>query len=303
VHIQKLLKRADEIVFCFDGDDAGRKAAWRALEVSLPLVVDRQPVRFMFLPQGEDPDTYIRKHGKDSFEAQLKLAEMLSEYLLSTLRAEFDLRSAEGRSQFVTAAKPHVQKVAAPVLKLQIMKEVGRLAGLSQEEAEGLLEVPRTTTAYRRPAPAKPGFRAPSTIEWKLLSCVAVYPALVAEIALDLLEESLAESQALIGIKGAGALSPAMLIEQFKNTPHEELLGQAQAFGELMKQDEEAARQFVRQTLASLDVARRKRELRSLQERLGKGQLSKEEEREYVKMISEVKALEQQLARGGSAPI
>jgi uncharacterized coiled-coil DUF342 family protein len=94
-----------------------------------------------------------------------------------------------------------------------------------------------------------------------------------------------------------------MLIEQFKNTPHEELLGQAQAFGEDMKEDEDAARQFVRQTLASLDVARRKRELRSLQERLGKGQLSKEEERQYVKMISEVKALEQQLARGGSAPI
>jgi hypothetical protein len=104
-------------------------------------------------------------------------------------------------------------------------------------------------------------------------------------------------------IKAAGALSPAMLIEQFKNTPHEELLGQAQAFGELMKQDEEAARGFVRQTLASLGLARRKQELRAYQERYGKGQLSKDEERHYVNMISEVKALEQQLARGGSAPI
>ena len=70
-----------------------------------------------------------------------------------------------------------------------------------------------------------------------------------------------------------------------------------------MKEDEDGARRFVRQTLASLDVARRKRELMSLQERLGKGQLSKEEERQYVRMISEVKALEQQLARSGSAPI
>ena len=302
VHIQKLLKRADEIVFCFDGDDAGRKAAWRALEVSLPLATDRQPIRFMFLPQGEDPDTYIRKHGKESFEGQLKQAEMLSESLLSTLRAQLDLRSAEGRSQFVTAAKPHLQKVAAPVLKLQLTKEVGRLAGLSQEEAEKLLELPRTTT-YARPAPPKTGFRPPSTIEWKLLARVAVYPPLAAEISPDLMAEPLAESKALMSIRQAGALSPAMLIEHFKNTPHEELLGQAQAFGELMKEDEDAARQFVRQTLASLDLARRKRELKTYEERLGRGQLSKDEHRRYATMISEVKALEQQLARGGSAPI
>jgi DNA primase len=270
--------------------------------VSLPLTVDRQPMRFMFLPQGEDPDTYIRKHGKEAFETQLRQAEMLSEYLLSTLRAEFDLRVPEGCSQFVVAAKPHVQKVAAPVLKLQLVKEVGRLANMSQEEVEKQFELPRTTT-YRNPAPAKPSFRPPSTIEWKLLTCVAVYPALAAEVAPDLLQESLAESQALVTIKSAAALSPAMLIEEFKGTPHEELLGQAQAFGELMRQDEEAARGFVRQTLASLDLARRRRELKSLQERLGKGLLSKDEHRRYAAMISEVKALEQQLARSGSAPI
>jgi DNA primase len=302
VHIQKLLKRADEIVFCFDGDDAGRKAAWRALEVSLPLATDHQPMRFMFLPQGEDPDTYIRQHGKEAFEARLREAEMLSEYLIGRLRSQSDLRSAEGRAQFVSAAKPHLQKVAAPGLKLQLTKELGRLAGLSQEEAEKLLELPRTTT-YARAAPAKTSFRPPSTIEWKLLARVAVYPPLAAEITPDLMAESLAESQALMHIRGAGALSPAMLIEQFKNTPHEELLGQAQAFGELMKEDEDAARQFVRQTLASLDLARRKRELKTYEERLGRGQLSKDEHRRYAAMISEVKALEQRLARSGSAPI
>jgi DNA primase len=305
VHIQKLLKRAEEIVFCFDGDDAGRKAAWRALEVSLPLVPDRQPIRFMFLPQGEDPDTYIRKNGKEAFEAKLKEAEMLSEYLLGGLRAQVDLRSAEGRSQFVTAAKPHIQKIAAPVLKLQLTKEIGRLAGQSQEETEKLLEVPRTTT-YSRPAPAKTGFRPPSSVEWKLLARVAVYPALAAEVRPELADESLAESQALTSIaaygKQAGAVSPAMLIEQFKNSPHEELIAHAQAYGEDMREDEEAARQFVRHTQASLEITRRKRELKNYEERLGKGQLSKEEHRHYANMISEVKTLEQQLARSGSAP-
>src|SRR5688572_24419141 len=69
VHVTKLLKLADEVVFCFDGDAAGRKAAWRALEVSLPLAMDHKPIKFLFLPDGEDPDTYVRKHGKPAFEA------------------------------------------------------------------------------------------------------------------------------------------------------------------------------------------------------------------------------------------
>ena len=70
VHVQKLLRLTDEIVFCFDGDAAGRKAAWRALEVSLPLAPDDKPIRFLFLPEGDDPDTYVRKHGKDGWQPQ-----------------------------------------------------------------------------------------------------------------------------------------------------------------------------------------------------------------------------------------
>src|SRR5260370_6145190 len=83
VHVSKLLRLADELVFCFDGDAAGRKAAWRALEVSLPLAPDHKPVRFLFLPQGDDPDTYIRKHGKESFERLLRHAPTLSVPLLA----------------------------------------------------------------------------------------------------------------------------------------------------------------------------------------------------------------------------
>jgi len=69
VHVSKLLRLADELVFCFDGDAAGRKAAWRALEVSLPLAPDHKPIRFLFLPEGEDPDSYVRRHGKEVFES------------------------------------------------------------------------------------------------------------------------------------------------------------------------------------------------------------------------------------------
>src|SRR5690349_4410220 len=76
VHVTKLLKLADEVVFSFDGDAAGRKAAWRALEVSLPLATDYKRIRFLFLPDGEDPDTYIRKHGKEAFERLVEQAQL-----------------------------------------------------------------------------------------------------------------------------------------------------------------------------------------------------------------------------------
>src|SRR5260221_5849659 len=105
VHVAKLLRLAEEIVFCFDGDAAGRKAAWRALEVSLPLAPDHKPIRFLFLPDGEDPDTYVRKHGKEGWLLKLREAETLTQVLLAQLRAECDLPTAEGRARFIPVAK------------------------------------------------------------------------------------------------------------------------------------------------------------------------------------------------------
>jgi DNA primase len=302
VHVGKLLKLADELVFSFDGDAAGRKAAWRALEVSLPLARDDKPIRFLFLPDGDDPDTYIRKHGKEAFERLAKEAQLLSEFLLAELRSQSDVRSAEGRSRLLAAAKPHLQKITAASLRLQLVKEVARLGGVTQEEAERALEL-RTAKTFSRPAPAKREFRPPSTSEWKLLSRVASYPGLAAEIDLALLDETLEESQLLVEIfsthyKGNAdveKLSNAMMIEQFKDSPHAELLFQAQAYGLELKESEADSTQFVRHTVWKLEIAQKNREIKSLEERLRQGLLSKEEHRTYASMISEVKALELKL--------
>src|SRR5437868_278280 len=96
VHVGKLLKLAEHVVFCFDGDAAGRKAAWRALEVSLPVAADNKPMRFLFLPEADDPDTFIRREGKDAFEALVARAPTLSTFLLAELRAQSDLDTPEG---------------------------------------------------------------------------------------------------------------------------------------------------------------------------------------------------------------
>lgn len=301
VHVTKLLKLTDELVFCFDGDAAGRKAAWRALEVSLPLAQDDKPVRFLFLPDGEDPDTYIREHGKEAFERAAAQAQPLSEFLLGELRGQGDTRSAEGRAQFLVAAKPYIQKIAGLQLRLQLVKEVARLAGVTQEEAEKALNL-ATASSFRNRAPARREFRPPSTAEWKLLSRVASYPALAAYIDASQLDPTLEESKALLeisahhrGNREGEKLSNAMMIEQFKDSPHAELIFQAQAYGLELRESEDDSKHFVRHTVCKLEIAQKNREIRSLEERLRQGQLSRDEHHSYARMISEVKALEQKL--------
>src|SRR5437016_4244558 len=154
VHVSKLLRLADELVYCFDGDAAGRKAAWRALEVSLPLAPDHKPIRFLFLPEGDDPDTYVRKHGTDGWRRKLRESETLTQFLLAQLRSECDLASAEGRARFISVAKPHVQKVAAPALRLQLVNEIAQLARVAEGEIDRLLELPQRAR-FSRPAPAR----------------------------------------------------------------------------------------------------------------------------------------------------
>jgi DNA primase len=301
VHVGKLLKLADELVFSFDGDAAGRKAAWRALEVSLALARDDKPIRFLFLPDGDDPDTYIRKHGKEAFERLANEAQLLSEFLLAELRSQSDVRSAEGRSRFLVAARPHIQKISANSLKLQLVKELARLGGVTQEEAEQALGLSAAPT-FRRPAPARREFRPPSTSEWKLLSRVASYPGLAAEVDPSLLDGTLEESQLLVeistyyqGNRDVEKLSNAMMIEQFKDSPHAELLFQAQAYGLELKESQADSTQFVRHTVWKLEIAQKNREIKSLEERLRQGLLSQDEHRSYARMISEVKALELKL--------
>jgi DNA primase len=305
VHVSKLLRLADEIVFCFDGDAAGRKAAWRALEVSVPLAVDNKPIRFLFLPEADDPDTYIRRHGKAAFEVLIRGAQTLSEFLLAELRAQSSLASAEGRARFLTLAKPYLEKMEARALKLQLLKEVAGCANLTTEEASATL-LPSGTPGFRRPAPAKRSFNPPSSAEWKLLARVAAYPALARELDPAVLDQQLAESAALSevvawhqGNDGGATLSHPMFIEQFRDSAHAELLFQAQAYAVELGETEEQARLYLRHTLWKLDIDRKNRQIKALSARLTQGQLSKDEHHEYGRMIAEVKALEQRLQTEG----
>lgn len=126
-HIQRLFKTVPEIIFCFDGDRAGKQAAWRALETCLPELRDDREVRFLFLPQGDDPDSLVRKIGTTAFEELYAKALGLSEYLLSHLKAQFNVATMEGRAHLEHAALNLLEKVPESAFKGQVLAEVGKL--------------------------------------------------------------------------------------------------------------------------------------------------------------------------------
>ena len=135
-HMQKLLRVADRVVFSFDGDAAGRRAAGRALEVCLEHLADNKTVAFLFLPDDHDPDSYVRAFGAEAFRQVLEHATPLAEFLLAQLRQDIDLTTAEGRARLVHEAKPLVTRIGAPLLRLQVIKMLADVAGFSQGEVE-----------------------------------------------------------------------------------------------------------------------------------------------------------------------
>ena len=228
-HVHKLLRQASKVVFCFDGDAAGRKAAWRALEASLEQLSDDKSAGFLFLPPEHDPDSFVRAEGAETFQRLVAHPTTLTEFLLRELKAGVDLASAEGRARLVHEAKPHLTRLAAPILRVQLVKAVAEASALTQAEVEtqcGLKPASRG-----RPAPPSARQRpAPSSVEYKLLQIVLHKPEWTARLPLELIDRSRVEGEALNAIANAvdhGELPAGgfgLLLEFFRNTPHEALV-------------------------------------------------------------------------------
>ena len=161
IHVQKLLRQVARIVFCFDGDSAGRKAAWRALENALESAADNKALAFSFLPPEHDPDSYIREFGQDAFQRFIGQALPLSEYLVQELARRTPPDIAENRSKLIYEAKPLLTRLAAPGLRLQIVRRLAEITQFAPNEVERLCELKSLAskpdqTQHRRRAPRKP---------------------------------------------------------------------------------------------------------------------------------------------------
>ena len=153
-HVKKLLRASDKVIFSFDGDGAGRRAAWRALQACLPVLRDDIAIRFLFLPSEHDPDSYVRELGAEAFRACLGEAVALSRFLLDELASRHNMTEAEGRASCLHEAKPLLAAIPECALRVQIEREMAKLVQLTPEEmTQVLAQQPAKPFA---PAP-KPG--------------------------------------------------------------------------------------------------------------------------------------------------
>jgi len=157
--IQKLFRSVHQVIFCYDGDQAGQKAAWRALENTLPIQRDGLEARFLFLPDGEDPDSMVRKEGKDAFETRLENATPLSEFLFDKLLKEIDTSSMDGKARLAKTARPLLSTIPESVFRDLMYKRLSELVGISDEKLQGERLTAEAEKVSKQPATRSRGNR------------------------------------------------------------------------------------------------------------------------------------------------
>ncbi len=227
-HLERLFRHAPEVIFCFDGDRAGREAAWRALDNALPALREGWQASFLFLPEGEDPDTLVRMEGKDAFLARLKTAIPLPEYLFDNLMRQVDMNRLDGRARLVELARPLLSKMPQGVLR-QMMLD--RLAELSRMDV-GKLPVP---SGGAEPASSfRPAMRAssggpqePPSIVRRAIALMLQHPALAEKLSneselADLDLPGMPLFLELYGmLKDSPTMNTAAIIESFSDSEYQ----------------------------------------------------------------------------------
>ncbi|GMR05760.1 MAG: DNA primase [Gammaproteobacteria bacterium] len=222
-HIELLFRRCDEIIFCFDGDRAGRQAAWRALENSLPSMRDGKQASFLFLPDGEDPDSYVRKLGHDGFFEQLRENPLpLPEYMLNHLAEDIDLSRMDGKAKLAALARPLLNSLPRGTLKALLMQKLAEITAMDEQGlADLMLDQPKQQPGRQKVA--SPNSKKHNLIG-KTLTLLLNQPELGREVSnleyLRLLELAGMDvlSEIIDLIKGRPNLTSSAIIERFRQT-------------------------------------------------------------------------------------
>jgi DNA primase len=222
-HLRRAFRLVNEIVFCFDGDRAGRSAAWRALQNVLPQVREGREIRFLFLPEGEDPDSLVGAEGGPAFEARLGNALPLSEYLVAHLAGEADLKHADGKARFVALARPLLEKIAVGVYRDLLIERIAQALGSPATRVLQWLGQPSPTSAPRERAPPASAHRV--TVSSGLADRTGRGSLLTQSISLLLHHPAAAASidqrqrQALAGLEHAGVAVLRELLAELADSP------------------------------------------------------------------------------------
>ena len=229
-HLHRLFRVAPHVVFCFDGDRAGREAARKAMEVALTEMRDGREVSFLFLPEGEDPDDFVRGRGAREFEDAVRAARPLDELLFESLSERTDVGRADGQARLMELARPLIGSIPPGSYREIVIRRLAERTGFDDTRyLEDMIRATGATTATRAPPRPSAAARRPSPLAY-LISLLLQHPELIAALpgveGLETLDHPAAQPLVrLIGmLRAEPTLSTAALVERFRDTPHHERL-------------------------------------------------------------------------------
>ena len=291
--VERLLKTTGDVIFCFDGDTAGVRAAWRALENALPAMRQGRQIRFLFLPEGDDPDSLVRRDGSEALERLLAAAIPLSDHLIEQLQQASDMQSMDGRARFVEKALPLLQRLPPDVYRHMLLERIAGLARLETDYLERVVDGrERLGRARRASEPAASALDASGVRRTPVRLAVALLlqrPALAGQagdidalrglddlpglpLLVQLLELSINEPQ----------ISPGAILERFRDTEHEAALWKLATWDHLVPESGLEA-EFT-DAMARIRRLLADRRLEHLNERLQAGELTAEEWVEWTRL-------------------
>ncbi|MFO1434416.1 MAG: DNA primase [Candidatus Competibacteraceae bacterium] len=277
--VERLFRVTPEVIFCFDGDRAGREAAWRALENSLPLLKADRQTGFLFLPEGEDPDSLIRKEGRERFEQRLAQIKPLSDYFFERLGADINLKSIDGRARLAERARPLLEKLPESDFR-----------DLMRERLKKITHNPLTRLSPPRVSTMKPRQVSPLRSPVRLIIALLLNDLSLAHQAGDL--------QFLRGLKAPGLSLVVELIELLQNNPQIQNAAQVliryenTPVGSALQQlagwrPEYSADQLVAEFLGALKHLRERYGIkRQLLNKLAQGEALSDEEKETLRQLT-----------------
>jgi len=295
-HLERLFRTTSEVIFCFDGDRAGRDAGWKALETAMPQMRDGREARFLFLPDGEDPDTLIRKEGRDHFEQRIANSTPLSSFLFDKLESEVDMTSLGGRARLAEQAKPLLGKLPSGLFREMMHQRLAQRVGLEPGQL-GSQPAADTGSRTRPPLRKKTGAQQILSPVRRAITLLLIKPELgqITDLAsewrafrapgIELL------SQLLEIVQNQPNLRTAQIIERWRDKPEYHHLEKIWSTATELPTPEDGMEMEFRGALQRLVEQQHEQETTQLLERVSTGDASEQEKQRLGQLLSEKQKL------------
>lgn len=291
-HWPRLLRHCKQIICCFDGDKAGRNAAWKALNTALPALDDDVNLQFMFLADGEDPDSLVQKTGREAFEQQIEQAQSLSHFLFSQLQADIDMRHLDGQTQLIHRAAPLIQQIPGNIYRYQLLSALAAQTNMSIDAIAQLTQIPlQMKSPVRHPSTNNNAGKQPTSLMQRAIGILLQQPSVAQQIEQPSHWQSshLAGSPLLYQLielaNSSCNMSTGRLIEHWRDKPEAKLLQQL-ASKDWVLADDQLAIEFIA-TIDKLKQQENEQILANLQRQAQQQPLTAEQRQQYQKILAE----------------